>query len=181
MKRYQATAGLTLALLVAGCLFPTAARAKGNEDSAKIADLLADAKTEAYQLRIDAEHMDVLARSGVSWESHAKQIMQIREHINQAGKLLAQLHAVKGTGWSWQQMAIDRIDPLLRELAANTEKTISHFNESQGNVHFAEFKEYVHDNYDLAVQLESLIRDFVDYGKAKETFERLAEDKEVTN
>ncbi len=95
MKRSQATAGLTLALLVAGYLIPTAARAKGNEDSAKIADLLADAKTEAYQLRIDAEHMDVLARSGVSWESHAKQIMQIREHINQAGKLLAQAACCK--------------------------------------------------------------------------------------
>ena len=179
MKTYRGIAGLTIALLAAGCLFPTVARAKGNEDSAKIADLLADAKTEAYQLRIDAEHMDVLAKSGVSWESHGKQITLIREHINESGKILAKLHDVKATGSSWQQEAIDRIDPLLRELAANTEKTINHFNESPGNVHFGAFKEYVHDNYELSVELESLIRDFVDYGAAKERFERLEEGKEA--
>lgn len=179
MKTYRGIAGLTIALLAAGCLLPTAARAKGNEDSVKIADLLADAKAEAYQLRIDAEHMDVLARSGVSWESHGKQLTQISEHINQAGKILSKLHDVRATGSSWQQMAIDRIDPLLRELADNTEKTINHFNESPGNVRFGAFKEYVHDNYELSVELESLIRDFVDYGAAKEKFERLEESKEA--
>jgi hypothetical protein len=44
---------------------------------------------------------------------------------------------------------------------------MSHLNESQGNVHFSEFKEYVHANYDLVVQLEALIRDFVTTAKPK--------------
>jgi hypothetical protein len=49
------------------------------------------------------------------------------------------------------------------------EKTISHLNESQGNVHFSEFKEYVHANYDLVVQLEAPIRDFVTTAMQRKT------------
>lgn len=181
MKENRKFMGLTtLALLVAGSLVPAAVQAKGNEDSPQVTQLLEDVKSRAYQLKTDAHDMDAFARSGVSWRSHAEQITKIREHINESGKLLAKLQEVKHTGSSWQQMAIERIDPLLRELDDNTEKTIEHLNANQGKVHFQEFKEYVRANYELSVDLEALIRDFVEYGKAKERFERLVEDKEVT-
>lgn len=176
MTKYHKGAGLTaLTLLIVGCLVPKAVNAQGNEDSPQIMQLLADAKTEAFQLRMDAEDMDAFARSGVSWQSHAKKVASMREHINESGKILAQLHDLKSTGSRWQQMAIDGIDPLLRELAVNIEKTINHLNENQSKVHLPEFKEYVRDNYDLAVPLDTLIRDYIDYTNVKERFERLEE------
>ncbi len=168
------------ALVPLGWLLPAGAQAKGNEDSPQISELLADVKSEAYQLKVDAEDMDVLARSGVSWESHAKKITMVKEHINEAGKMLAQLHDLKDEGSKWQVMAVERIDPLLRELAANTEKTIDYINNNQSQIRTLKFKEHVRSNYDLAVDLEALIRDFVDYGNAKERFDRIVEDKEVT-
>ena len=45
--------------------------------------------------------------------------------------------------------------------------------ENTNKVHSPEFKDYVKANYELATDLEALIRDFVDYGNTKEKSERL--------
>ena len=79
----------------------------------------------------------------------------------------------------WQQAAIKRIEPALKELAANTEATIKHLTENQGKVHFPAFKDYVKANYELATDMETMIRDFVSYGEAKEKFENLGEKLEI--
>jgi hypothetical protein len=55
--------------------------------------------------------------------------------------LLAKLRDARGAGSAWQQTAIKRIEPLLKELAANTEITIKYLNENQNKVHFKEFRD----------------------------------------
>lgn len=42
-----------------------------------------------------------------------------------------------------------------------------------------EFKDYMKANLELANDLEALIRDFVNYGAAKQTFEELARKLEI--
>jgi hypothetical protein len=183
MKNYRGMVGLvTGALLVAGCLaIPTALQATEPGDSAEITKLFTDAKAEAVQLKDDAEDMESFVKSKLSWESHARKVELIKEHINNAGKLLAKLQDAAPTGSPWQQTAIQQIDPLLRELAANTEATINHLNENRANIHFTQFKDYVKANYDLAMDLEALIRDFVNYGEAKDKTERLGKKLDVTD
>lgn len=128
MKNYRGIAGLmTLALLVAGYLIQTAAKAKDTGDSAQVTQLLADAKAEAVELKNDSEHLEAISKSKLSWESYARSIEMIKEHVNNTGKLLAKLQDTAPSGSPWQQTAIQRIDPLPRELAANTETTINPF------------------------------------------------------
>lgn len=43
---------------------------------------------------------------------------------------------------------------------------------ARSKIHFSEFKDYVKANLQLATRLEALIQDYVDYGEAKEKFER---------
>jgi hypothetical protein len=175
------TAIVTPALLMVGALLsPAKARATGPGDSVEIAKLLADAKAEAVELKSDSEDLDSFAKSGLSWESHARKIEMIKDHVNKTGKLLAKLKDVEESGAPWQRTAIQRIEPLLKELAANTESTINYLNENQSKIHFPEFKDYVRANYELATDLETLIRDFVNYGEAKEKFERLGHKVEVS-
>jgi hypothetical protein len=179
MKNYRGIVGL--ALLVAGYLMISPAlKATEPRDSVQITTLLADAKAEAVQLKQDSEDMDSLVKSKFSWESYARKVEMIKDHVNNTGKLLAKLQEAEATGSPWQQAAIKRIDPLLRELAANTETTINYLNENRKKIHFAEFKDYVKANYELATDLEALIRDFVNYGEAKEKMERLGEKREIT-
>jgi len=69
----------------------------------------------------------------------------------------------------------------LKELADNTTTTITHLGDNKTKVHLPEFKDYVKANYELATDLEALIRDFVDYGNAKEKFEGLGSKLEVSH
>jgi hypothetical protein len=182
MKSYIQAAGLIApALFLAGYLFhPAAIKAAEPGDPPEVTKLLADAKAEAAQLKGDAEDLDKFAKSRLSWQSHATKIDMIKEHINASGKLLAKMKDLEPVAAPWQQTAIRRIEPLLKELADNTETAIRYMNENQNRIHFQEFQDYVKANYEIALDLDSLIRDFVDYGEAKEKMERLGKKLEIT-
>lgn len=181
MKANRRIAGfLAPALLLAGCLMtPAIIVAEGTRDSPEISRLLADTKAEAVELRNDSADLDAFTRSDLTWARYADKLEMIKDHINKAGKLLAKLQAAEAEGSPWQQVAIQRIAPLLRELADNTSATINHLNENRARIHFSSFEEYVKDNHELAIDLEILIRDLVKYGETKERFELLGKSLEV--
>jgi len=181
MKMYGILAGpMALALVMGGyLLLPSPANARTG-DNAEINRLFADAKSEALELKTDADDMVAFNRMDLTAHSYAEKITMIKEHVNNTGKLLVKLENAKADGAAWQQTAIDRIAPLLREMAENTSATITYFNENKDRVHLDEFKEYINTNYDLATDLEALIRNFVDYGNAKEKYEDLGRTLEIT-
>ena len=145
MKNYRGVAGLvTPALLVAGYLIiPTAMKAAETGDSVQISQLLADSKAEAVELKHDSADMESFTKSKLSWESYASKVEMIKGHVNSTGKLLVKLQEAEATASPWQEAAIRRIEPLLKELAANTEATIKHLNENRTKIHVTEFKDYV--------------------------------------
>ena len=98
----------------------------------------------------------------------------IKDHINQAGGLVIELAARRTKASAWQQAAIDRVTPLLRELASNTEATIEHLIKNQRRIHTQEFQEYVKATYNMATRLAAIIGDFVDYAEAKDKYEPLS-------
>jgi len=183
MKLYKIPTGpMALALVMGGYLLaPSAANAKvGETDSAEINRLLADAKTEAVGLKSDADNMVTLTRADVNWQSYADKIVMIKEHVNNTGKLLVKLENAKAEGAPWQQTAIERIAPLLREMATNTTATITYLNENRAKVHFSDFKDYLTGNFDVATNLEAMIRNFVDYGNTQEKYRDLGKLLEIT-
>jgi hypothetical protein len=181
MKSYHGIAGLLVpALLVAGYLMiPAATKATEAGDSAQISKLLADAKVEAVELKHDSADLESFTKSKLHWETYGRKVEMIREHVNNTGKLLAQLKEAETTGSPWQQTAIKQIEPFLRELADNTTATIEHLNNNREKIHFQAFKDYVQINYELSTELEALIRDFVNYGEAKEKAEHLSLKREI--
>jgi hypothetical protein len=165
-----------LALLVAGYLtIPPATRAAASSigDSEEIAKLFSVAKAEALELREDAETMETFTRTNSSWQRFAGKINEIRDHVNKTGDLLEKLHQARETGSPWQQQAIDRITPALKELAANTESTIEHLNDNRRSIHSKEVEDYCRVNYMLSKELAALVVDFMDYGETKARFAEL--------
>lgn len=169
----------TLVALVAGYLMisPVAQSAStSGEDSKEVSQLLSDTKLEAHELELDTQTIKSFIRSDLSWQTHATKLNEIREHINKTGKLLAKLHSAREEGSAWQQKAIDEIEPLLKELAANTESATDHFAKNKDRFHMTPtYQEYLEANFGLAKELAALITDYVDYGFHKTEFDRLGE------
>jgi len=167
-----------LALFAGYFMIPTALKAA---DSPEITKLLSDAKIEAIELKSDAADVESFTRSSSNWQSYSTRLEMVKEHINNTGKLLTKLKDAEATGSPWQRTAIKRIEPLLRELADNTTATIKHLDANKDKVHLPEFQDYVKTNYELATDLEALIRQFLDYGTAKEKFEESGSKLEIQN
>lgn len=135
-------------------------------DSAQVSNLFQQARTSATQLKNDSVLMESYTSSQLSWESHARQINQIKEHINRSGEILSELHNAREGAEPWQQDTIDRITPLLEELASNTTSIIDHLNDRKQTWH-PEYTGYLKDNAEVAADLSKLINDSIDYGRAK--------------
>jgi hypothetical protein len=148
-------------------------------DSEQVLKLFSDAKTEALVLQKDGAELNTFAQSGVSWQSYADQLAQIKTHVNNVINIVQELNDLRIVASPWQQIAIARVNPLLKELARNTELTITKLNSHPGRVHMTPYKEYVAAHFDLATDLASMVGDFVEYGKTKAKFEGLARKLEL--
>jgi len=171
---------LLMGLLAAGCyLVSSGALAEDTPSgsSQEVNQLLSRVKTEAIALERDCDEIATWAGARqLSWQSHAQKLELIREHVNEAGRLLKQLHEARDTASPWQQQAIDRIYPLLKELADNTEGMINHFNDKKSTFHLSdEYGDYAKAGYELAHDLAALVRDYVDYSHLEVDFHRLQE------
>jgi hypothetical protein len=175
MQSYKSLLGTSLVFLTLS-IPPvlTAFQTEDPADSEEVSTLLAEARTQAYQLSVDAATMESYTRSNLSWETHAAAITQMRAHINAAGRTLAKLEEVRKTASSWQGTAIDRIRPLLKEIASNTQTVIDYLNENPKRLFVAEYKDHIETNADVAGQLSAMIADFVNYGNTKERLKRLS-------
>jgi len=148
-------------------------------DSEQITKLLDEARSHALQAEDDAATLESYARSRVSWKLHSYELDSMKQHVNEMGKIAAQMQDLESQGSPWQKQAIQQVMPLLRDLAGNLTNTIQHLNENQSQVHMQAYLNYTRTNYELANRTADLIRDFVDYEEARSTVESLEEKLEV--
>lgn len=174
-----ALTALLLAILVISASQILMAADEPAQDSEQVAELFQQAKQSSAQLATDSEELVTFQKSHVNWESHANQLNTIKEHVNKIGKLEQELRDARESGSPWQQEAIDRVNPLLQELASNLETTINHLNNNRSALFAPPYPDYVQTNSDLATELHSMISDFVDYGKTKQKFQELQQKLEV--
>jgi hypothetical protein len=105
-------------------------------------------------------------------------ITQISDDLNALGRQVAKLNDARAIASPWQKTAIDRINPLLDEMGGYTAAVIEHL-KGQPKHTLAEYKDYLETNADYARELASTVANFVDYGKAKDKLDRLANKLEV--
>ena len=158
-------------LAIAWLLIPPAANAAAT-DSLEVSNILSAAKLEAIRLREDANQMQNFVANQVTWDTHAVYATRVAQDIIAMQEKVDQLDKARSLGSEWQQSAIDRIRPLLKELTA----TIIAVSDTMLTHPFdkTEYNEYLEANYDYATQLAALISDTVDYGKTKARMEKAA-------
>jgi hypothetical protein len=165
---------LAMAMLAGWITFAAGAKAADGVESDEVSKTLSDVKIQAFQLRADADQMETFTRANVSWEAHSTAIEKIKADVNAMGTLLKKLQGSRGKAILWQQTAIDRIEPVAKELASNTTSAIDHLNKDPRHLNTAAYQNYLEAIADSANNLASMISDFVDYGKTRQRLERLA-------
>ena len=130
-------------------------------------------RATATQFKTDAGLMESYTRSNLSWQSHASQITQIKEHINKAGSIVSQMQSARSDAKPWHQEAIDEITPVLKDLASNTEDVINRLNANPKNLKTPDYQAYLKTNAQLAAELERVIADTVDADNTRAKIEEL--------
>jgi hypothetical protein len=161
-------------------LVPPTAHAQ-NTENPEVTRLLADARDKAAALSRDADEMESLIRSDASWETHAAMLDEVRGHVNALGRAAQKLEESRSSASAWQQQAIDRMMPLLKELAANTTAAINHLNENRIRPTTGNYPEYLKENAETARQLSDMISSYVRYGETREKLEKLEHRLEVAS
>lgn len=151
------------------------AMALQNAENQDVRSLLSQAAQQAAALDYDANRMQTLLRSDLSWQTHATLLESVVEHVNQLGRTTAKLQAERGEASTWQQRGIDRILPLLRELADNTTAAINHLNKNQTRPVSGNYADYLDENADAAHDLYQVISATVHYGHARAKLEKFEE------
>jgi hypothetical protein len=166
----------TLACLLAGIAGITpAVQAADVRDSVAVSKLLAEAKTQAYAISVDATTLESFTREpSLSWQSHAIEITRMKNDINAAAKTVTMLSSSKAEASPWQVTAIDRIIPFMQEIATDTTAAIEYLNKNQSRLaNNKEYRDYIEANSDTSQELSTLIAHFVDYGNRKSRYESL--------
>jgi len=139
-----------------------------NKDSKAITDLLKEVESHAILASDDAETLESYTRSHtMSWESHAARLRTMADHANSLIQDFDKLSSMRGEGSPWQQEAIDRVDPLLKEMAEHLNTTIAHFKDNKHRVNMPPFHEYVKANREYMGRTSGLISSFVEYGESR--------------
>ena len=165
---------LVVALFGSTTLVPSALWAvKRNPPNAEVAAQLDAASAEAAELARNADEMTSLLHNDVSWESHAEMLNRIKDNVNNMGKIVAKLQEEREEASPWQQQAIDRMVPMLKEIAANTTAAIEHLNQNHERPTTPDYVEYLQQNADTAHELADMISAADQYGRERTKLERL--------
>lgn len=89
------------------------------------------------------------------------------------------LEAVRENASPSQRTAIDRIRPILKDLASNTESIIDYLTKHPERLRLPAYQDYLEANADHFEDLAALISDFANYGRNQGRMEHLKDKLEI--
>ena len=176
-KVIRGTWGLLATVILA--MAPAIRAANPPSDSKEVSGFFSEAKAEAVQLQFDAEELNNFARSKTSWETHAAKLTEIKGHVNNVSGLVTKMNAAKSEAAPWQQQAIERVNPMLTDLATTVTAAINHLSKNQDRLMHAPYPDYAAATASVATDMAELISDYVDYGETRHHLDDLSRQLET--
>jgi hypothetical protein len=158
---------VSFTMLFVAVVAGSASGERTKEAQRDVADRLADFQRTASQLRHEADTLNAGRNSRVSWETHALHLRNLKDHVNELGRSLAELEALKPEASKSQRMAIEHARPHLVSIAQSTTRALELLNDRRGSIHFAEYGEAASDIYDHADALNTKMDAILDFEDAK--------------
>ena len=122
-----------------------------------------------------ADTLDSFTRGAnrLGYETYAAELTHAKEAINAMVADFRRLQDLSPNALPWQQAVIDRIGPVLSEMAGHVSTAIERLNESRGRLLSAEYREAVTNLYAYAGHARNLIAVNLDYARAREKLNTL--------
>jgi hypothetical protein len=166
--------GFTILFVAALATSASAESRMPNADAqGQVADRLADFKSTASQLHREADTLNSRRNSRASWQTHALHLENLTGHVNQLGRSLAELEALKPAASESQRAAIEHARPHLVSIAQSTTRAIELLKDNRATVHFPEYGEAASDIYAHAEALHMKLDAVLDFESAKERLDAL--------
>lgn len=151
-----------------------AAVSANSATTAESRQLLTEIGQLSAKLKTDAGTLESYKRQPtLSWQTHAAQLNQIKEHVNAIGDRLERLQAFRNNVAPWQQRAIDEIVPVAATLAAHTESAIQHLNENRKLLHTGVYADHVMSMSARSGELKTSVNTYLDYAGTSDELNRL--------
>jgi hypothetical protein len=153
-------------------LLPLTAYATEDENP-QLAQLLADANDEAFELARDATNTQMLIRTDENWVDHALMLARVKGHVDNLAIIIEKLDKAKKSGSELQEQAIEQMLPLVKQLSANTTAAINYLKQSKTRPTSDTYTKYLEKNAETANQLSSMISSLIDYEKSMTEIKKL--------
>ncbi len=151
MKIYSITMTAAIASLVALAPQAVAKTATSVSVAQEARETFKQLKSAATSASAEAERLEMLGLNPeISPESHVVPLMDLRRDVNTMGKRIASLEAQRDSLEPWEKEAVDKVLPLLKDAADNTQNAIEYFNGNRAHLWTAE-----HLNYTANVERDS--------------------------
>jgi DNA repair ATPase RecN len=160
-------------LFVVAVATSASAESSTKDAQRQVADRLAEFQRTASQLRRQADTLTADRNSRVSWETHSRHLGNLKDHVNQLGKSLAALEAMKPAASENQRLAIEHARPHLVSIAQSTTRALELLKDNRGSIHFPEYGEAASDIYDHADTLHTKLDAILDFEDAKARLDEL--------
>ena len=171
-KLLIASSAMTVFLLVA--LASSAFAETAIQKKAQVAEQLSDFKRTAFEMRREAGTLKSFTPyKRLDWQSHTYRLDALKNHVNEMGKALAELEAMKPMASGNQGTAIEHARPHLVSVAENLTQAIELVNENRSNVYWGEYGEAVSNLYTQADALHAKLDTILDYEKARTRLDSL--------
>lgn len=167
-------------MAVATLLLPAGLLAAQKADSKAVNNLLDEVKLHAGQADDDATTLETYSQSNLHWQTHGSRLNQIKSHVNDLIQDSNQLASLREEASPWQQEAIDRISPLLPQMATHLTATIKHFNDHTNQTQMKPYHDYIRENQKLIHAAHEIISDLVEYAEAKAKMDALEKDMQLS-
>jgi hypothetical protein len=169
---------MTSAVLVAGIsTISTTLNAADAPD--QVSKLFADARTQSSQL--SADWKSYTKQSNINWSSDTAEVAHIKEDADATAKAASALSDFRKQASPAQAATIDRIVPVMQEIADNTAKAIQFLGKNQKRLSGKEYKEYLDASADTSNQLAGIISRLVDYSSHQTRFDEAKRNLEMAS
>jgi hypothetical protein len=148
-----------------------------NAEHLRVADQLVDFKRTAFDMRREANTLkSFMPSKRLHWRSHTYMLDVLKNHVNEMGKALEELEAVKTSASEGQKIAIECFRPHLVSVAQNLTQAINLVQEDRSSVYQAGYSAAISRIYGHADALHTKIDTILDYENARLRFDNLEAD-----
>jgi hypothetical protein len=122
-----------------------------------------------------AVEADLLQQAGtqITADSQYEHLTALRDEINAIGRGISSLDAESQSLAPWEKQAMDKVQPLLHETAADTEKAINFFNANKHELWREDYRNDVSGAFHGSEQIEKTLKDYLKFAQARDEEQRL--------